>query len=102
MFYDFANIPRASNKRPIDRDGVPPKDAKIPDLRPAVAKEAFKRYLQSSGVYDAVSKAFSALYEESAKPLDPLAYVISRLNTYHKNQTAELFPLVHVFILINL
>ncbi|KAL0233931.1 hypothetical protein PCE1_002436 [Barthelona sp. PCE] len=42
---------------------------------PEAKKEEFRRYLESGGVVDLVTKALVALYEEPDKPLNPIDFV---------------------------
>jgi hypothetical protein len=37
-------------------------------------KEEFRKYLESAGVLDALTKVLVGLYEEPEKPNDPLVY----------------------------
>jgi hypothetical protein len=45
------------------------------DATAAAAKDSFRRYLESAGVIDALTKVLVTLYEESDKPKDALEYV---------------------------
>ncbi|XP_031476009.1 uncharacterized protein LOC116247811 [Nymphaea colorata] len=38
-------------------------------------KEAFRRYLESSGVLDALTKVLVALYEENEKPVSAIEFI---------------------------
>ncbi|XP_020580070.1 C-Myc-binding protein homolog [Phalaenopsis equestris] len=42
-------------------------------------KEAFRKYLESSGVLDALTKALVALYEENDKPSSAIEFVQQKL-----------------------
>lgn len=42
-------------------------------------KEAFRKYLESSGVLDALTKVLVALYEESDKPSSAIEFVQQKL-----------------------
>ncbi|KAJ0982384.1 hypothetical protein J5N97_010639 [Dioscorea zingiberensis] len=42
-------------------------------------KEAFRKYLESSGVLDALTKVLVALYEESDKPSSALEFIQQKL-----------------------
>ncbi|CAL9089545.1 unnamed protein product [Musa textilis] len=42
-------------------------------------KEAFRKYLESSGVLDALTKVLVALYEENDKPSSALEFVQQKL-----------------------
>ncbi|RZF43651.1 hypothetical protein LSTR_LSTR009248 [Laodelphax striatellus] len=42
-------------------------------------REEFRKYLESSGVMDAMTNALVMLYEETDKPSDALGYVIKQL-----------------------
>lgn len=38
-------------------------------------KEEYRKYLESNGVVDAITKVIVSLYEQEVKPEDPLQYV---------------------------
>jgi len=42
-------------------------------------REEFRKYLERSGVMDALTKVLVSLYEESEKPTDALAYIRKNL-----------------------
>eukprot|EP00818_Percolomonas_sp_WS_P001873 CAMPEP_0117441170 /NCGR_PEP_ID=MMETSP0759-20121206/3494_1 /TAXON_ID=63605 /ORGANISM="Percolomonas cosmopolitus, Strain WS" /LENGTH=98 /DNA_ID=CAMNT_0005233011 /DNA_START=60 /DNA_END=356 /DNA_ORIENTATION=+ len=42
-------------------------------------KEEFRKYLESNGVVDAITKVFVGLYEQEARPEDPLQYIRQNL-----------------------
>ncbi|KAK1315139.1 hypothetical protein QJS10_CPA06g01895 [Acorus calamus] len=42
-------------------------------------KEAFRKYLEGSGVLDALTKVFVALYEENDKPSSALEFIQQKL-----------------------
>ena len=37
-------------------------------------REEFRKYLESNGILDALTKVLVGLYEEPEKPMDPLEY----------------------------
>ncbi|XP_022199892.1 c-Myc-binding protein [Nilaparvata lugens] len=52
-------------------------------------REEFRKYLESSGVMDAMTNALVMLYEEADKPSDALGYVIKQLCS-ERAENAEL------------
>ena len=50
----------------------------------------FRRYLQRTGVADSITKAFVALYEETEKPTDALAFVSQFLGCSGEDKIAQL------------
>eukprot|EP00703_Trepomonas_sp_PC1_P005055 JAP91551.1 hypothetical protein TPC1_16805 [Trepomonas sp. PC1] len=50
----------------------------------------FRRYLQRTGVADAITKAFVALYEETEKPANALEYVAQFLGCAGEDKIAQL------------
>lgn len=52
-------------------------------------REEFRRYLEKSGVMDALTKVLVCLYEEPDKPSDPLQYLITKLTLQTGGETVE-------------
>ncbi|XP_065908345.1 c-Myc-binding protein homolog [Dysidea avara] len=43
-------------------------------------REEFRKYLESNGILDALTKVLVGLYEEPEKPMDPLEFVKKHLH----------------------
>jgi hypothetical protein len=80
-------------------------------------REEFRRYLEKTGVLKAMTKALLVLFEEEEKPIDPVAYFITKLTLktgikveledlqaelkeLEKEVSFEVMIIVHLFIQI--
>ncbi|CAN8005265.1 unnamed protein product, partial [Ixodes hexagonus] len=51
-------------------------------------KEEFRKYLEKTGVLDALTKALMSLFEESERPENAVAYVKARLDSDAADESA--------------
>ncbi|XP_022905259.2 c-Myc-binding protein [Onthophagus taurus] len=52
-------------------------------------REEFRRYLEKTGVMDALTKALVSLYEEPDKPADALMYLLNKLALQTGGETLD-------------
>lgn len=52
-------------------------------------KEEFRKYLEKSGVFSALTKALTSLYDEPQRPEDALSYVKARLDVDTTNENVR-------------
>lgn len=52
-------------------------------------KEEYKRYLEKSGVTDALTKVMVSLYEEPDRPSNAIEYIRKYLGSNHHNPAAD-------------
>jgi len=63
-----------------------------PTYKPNEGKrEEFRRYLEKTGVMDALTKVLVLLYEEADKPDDALMFILNTLAKQTGNQTIDEF-----------
>ncbi|XP_067133788.1 c-Myc-binding protein-like isoform X2 [Centruroides vittatus] len=53
-------------------------------------REEFRKYLESVGIFDSLTKAFLNLFEEENKPEDPLRYIKQQLGINGSNNMESL------------
>ncbi|GJQ74664.1 hypothetical protein Trydic_g21516 [Trypoxylus dichotomus] len=64
--------------------------ASNPTFKPSEGKrEEFRRYLEKTGVMDALTKVLVSLYEESEKPNDALHYIQNKLALQAGGETID-------------
>ena len=66
--------------------------------KPADSKrEEFRKYLEKSGVLDALTKTLVCLYEEPEKPNNALDFLRKNISMYYNTSFFNLFTIILIF-----